>query len=264
MAPMAAAQDVQHTVRAEAWSVARPPVGVPGAEAPARSEAPRRVEPRPRVETPARAEAPARVEAPVRVEPSPRGNAPAAASAPAAAADDQRRAEPRGSRPRGDNPATGRAVPRSTRRVPPPAAPVYRSAPRVYHNYYYSPRYYYPRRYYPYGYGAFGLGYFYYNPYGWSPGSYYYGGSAFRGYGYGYPVGELRLRVNGPKDAHVLVDGYYAGILDDYDGIVQALQLEEGPYQIVIVAPGYEPLAFDVRIIPGRKITYRGAMRRNP
>lgn len=171
----------------------------------------------------------------------------------------------RGSRPRGDNPATGTAVPRSGR---PPAvgrdgrrdAPVYRGAPPVFNN-----NYYYPRRAYPYGYGAFGLGYFYYDPYAWGPGGWggYYGGpSAWgAGGGYGYPNGQLRLRVD-VKQAEVFVDGYYAGIVDDFDGIAQALTLEEGPYHVEIVAPGYEPLTFDVRIVAGRKTTYRGELRR--
>ncbi len=127
----------------------------------------------------------------------------------------------------------------------------------VYRNNYYYP--YYPRRYYPYGYGAFGLGYFYYDPYAWAP----YDDWRFTGYGYGYPTGELRLQVQ-PRDAEVYVDGYYAGVVDDFDGITQALRLEEGPYKIELVTPGYEPIEFDVRIQPGRKITYRGELRPVP
>lgn len=182
---------------------------------------------------------------------------PAAAPAPVrsgAGDDGQRRAEPRGSRPRGENPVVGVAVPRQG---PPPRRDnptVYVPRATVYNNYYY-----YPRRYYPYGYGAFGLGYFYYDPYGWSPyyGRYGYDADRFSGYGYGYPSGELRLQVR-PRHAEVYVDGYFAGQVDDFDGFVQALRLEEGPYSIEIAAPGYEPLIFDVRIQPGRKITYRG------
>jgi hypothetical protein len=146
---------------------------------------------------------------------------------------------------------------------------VYRNAPRVYNNYYYS----YPRRYYPYGYGSFGLGYFYYDPYRWYPNGYgvygsyggSYGGGYYPGYpgSYGYPTGQLRLRVE-PKHAEVYVDGYYAGIVDDYDGIAQGLTLEEGGYKIEIVAPGFEPIEVDVRIIPGRKISYRGVLRPRP
>jgi hypothetical protein len=131
---------------------------------------------------------------------------------------------------------------------------VYVPRARVYNNYYYV----YPRRYYPYGYGSFGLGYFYYDPYSWYPYDRY--NYRFSGYGYGYPTGEIRLQVR-PRDAEVYVDGYYAGRIDEFDGFVQALRLEEGPYTIEIVAPGFESLVFDVRIQPGRKITYRGDMR---
>ena len=167
-----------------------------------------------------------------------------------------------------DNPAVGRAVPRGSRPAPAPPPSTrdgrndgrYRSggvyvAPRVY-NYYYN-----PRRYYPYGYGAFGLGYFYYDPYTWYPPSYY------SGYGYGgggyFPnsffEGELRLSV-APRNAEVYVDGYFAGRVDDFDGVFQALRLEEGAHHIQITAPGYLPLDFDVRIEADRKITYRGAL----
>jgi hypothetical protein len=202
----------------------------------------------------------------------------AAASAPAAAAaDDQRARERQGGRDRGDNPAVGRAVPRGTRPETGPApGPQSRNdgravprsrggnidvAPPRYN--YYS----YPRRYYPYGYGAFGLGYFYYDPYTWYPPSYYSGypgyygnggGGYYEGGGY-YDEGELRLTVS-PRFADVYVDGYFAGRVDDFDGVFQALKLEGGPHHLQIVAQGFAPLDFDVRIDPGRKITYRGAL----
>jgi hypothetical protein len=119
-----------------------------------------------------------------------------------------------------------------------------------YPSYYYNP--------YAFGYGPAGRGHFYfdlhYNSYIWHPYSVYRYGS----YGsYGYPVGELRLKVQ-PRDAQVFIDGYYAGQVDDFDGLFQSLRLEEGEYQVEIVLPGYEPLAFDVRIFPGEKTTYEG------
>ena len=122
--------------------------------------------------------------------------------------------------------------------------------------YYYYPRYYYNP--YAFGYGPAGRGHFYfdlyYNSYIWHPYSAYRYGT----YGsYGYPVGELRLKVQ-PRDAQVFIDGYYAGRVDDFDGVFQSLRLEEGEYQVEIVLPGYEPLAFDVRILPGEKTTYEG------
>ena len=194
------------------------------------------------------------------------GPAAPAAAAPSAE-DDQRRRD--GARDRGDNPAVGRAVPREASppaRNPDTARGGFEGrnrgvfvAPRVYNNYYS-----YPRRYYPYGYAAFGLGYFYYDPYTWYPPNYYpgYYGSYAGGYydPFFYDVGELRLIVS-PRSADVYVDGYFAGRVDDYDGIFQALKLEAGAHHIQIVAQGYSPLDFDVRIEPNRKITYRGALR---
>ena len=139
-----------------------------------------------------------------------------------------------------------------------------RRGARVY-NYYY-----YPRASYPYGYGSYGLGYFYYDPYAWydsypyysSYPTYYpnYNGGYYQ-YRYGYPTGELRLQVR-PRHAEVYVDGFYAGRVDDFDGFLQALRIEEGPHTIEIVAPGYQPVTFNVRIIGGRKIDYRADLYR--
>ena len=184
----------------------------------------------------------------------------------------QRVAQPR-RYPTADEQAAARAVPRGT--VQPAPRPgtsggayVYgRPTTRVYNNYYY-----YPRHYYPYGYGSYGLGFFYYDPYSWYDSypyyssysyPYYSGYPAYGGgiyqYRHGYATGEIRLQVR-PRWAEVYVDGYYAGRVDDFDGFIQALRIEEGPHTIEIVAAGYETLVFDVRIIPGRKIEYRGDM----
>ena len=220
-----------------------------------------------------------------------------AAPATAVAQEDEsapREAVPRGSRPQDDNPRTGTATRRSVPAPNPPreTAPPPRvdnrggavergrddrrgdrgrttvivpdrrrtvivRPPNVYtHD---DPRYRYP-----YGYGAFGLGYFYYDPYRWS-GAGAYPGSGYGGYSqppYGtFDIGELRLDVS-PRHAHVFVDGYYAGIVDDFDGAFQALKLESGAYRVDISAPGFETLTFDVRINPGQDIRYRGMLRR--
>ena len=106
------------------------------------------------------------------------------------------------------------------------------------------------RRYSPYYYGlGYGYGYPYYGAgyYG------YYGGS------YAY-TGSVRLKVK-PRDAEVLVDGYYVGTVDDFDGVFQSLKLEPGPASIEVRAPGFEPLRLDVRVLAGRKITYEENMR---
>jgi hypothetical protein len=110
--------------------------------------------------------------------------------------------------------------------------------------------------YYPWGYGGFGVGGYYggyYDPW-------YYGGYQpyYRGYDY---EGRLRLKVK-PEHAEVFVDGYFAGLVDDFDGVFQRLHIEPGPHRIEIRADGYEPLVFEIRTLPYRTITYTGELRR--
>lgn len=72
-------------------------------------------------------------------------------------------------------------------------------------------------------------------------------------------AGALRLKVQ-PADAQVFVDGYYVGIVDDFDGVWQRLKLESGLHHVEIRANGYAPLTFDIEIEWDRTITYRGAL----
>lgn len=109
----------------------------------------------------------------------------------------------------------------------------------------------------PYAYGSYGYGP---QTYGYSP--YYYGTR----YGYGvanHYLGAVRLQVR-PRHAEVFVDGYYVGQVDDFDGVFQRLRLEDGAYEIAIEAPGYEPLVFEIRLVPGQTINYRGTLLRLP
>jgi hypothetical protein len=149
-----------------------------------------------------------------------------------------------------------RAVPRSS--VPPPD-----------HIYYVYPRAYYTRYYDPWGYGAWGPGFAYYTPWGWGPAfygsfgyGYGYGGYAGAyGYGgYGYDIGSVKVKVK-PRDAEVYVDNYFAGYVDDFDGIFQALKVEAGGHRIEVRKPGFETLQFDVHVQPGRDVTFRGEMK---
>jgi hypothetical protein len=94
----------------------------------------------------------------------------------------------------------------------------------------------------------------------------------FDGAIFGYPsypfdplglTGSLRLQMR-PGDAEVYVDGYYAGIVDDFGGHFQHLDLTPGPHHIEIRAPGRLSLAFDVAIEADHKINYRGTLLRTP
>ena len=73
--------------------------------------------------------------------------------------------------------------------------------------------------------------------------------------------GALRLKIK-PAGAQVFVDGYYVGLVDDFNGVFQKLHLASGPHRIEVRADGYEPLDFDVQILPNRKLTYSGELKR--
>jgi hypothetical protein len=117
---------------------------------------------------------------------------------------------------------------------------------------------------YPYAYPyAYGYPFRYRHPYPYYSTVYPYGGysyalpppayvSAVPGYAYG----GVRIE-DAPQDAQVFVDGYYVGVVDDFDGPFQHLNLTAGPHNIEIRAAGYQPITFDVNVQPGRTITYR-------
>ena len=71
--------------------------------------------------------------------------------------------------------------------------------------------------------------------------------------------GAVRLKVT-PADASVYVDGFYVGIVGDFDGAFQRLLLERGPHRIEMRQPHYRPLAVDVMIQEDFAITYRGEL----
>lgn len=108
----------------------------------------------------------------------------------------------------------------------------------------YRPYYYRPRFSLDLYYGAGGS-----YPYGYTPRGYY---DPLPGRIYG----GVRI-TDAPREAQVFVDGFYAGIVDDFDGIFQHVNLEAGEHRIEVHAPGLAPIAFDVMVQPGRTITLR-------
>lgn len=105
-------------------------------------------------------------------------------------------------------------------------------------------------------------GYFYdpfYGPYPWW---------ARTAYPYWYfPVydrrAELRVSVT-PKDAAVYVDGFYAGIVDDFDGVFQGLPLPPGGHTIVLYLSGYRTATYNVYLRPASSFKLRGTLERLP
>jgi len=139
--------------------------------------------------------------------------------------------------------------------------------------YYYS-RHYYSRPYYgvgyPVGYGGFGWygysdpGYYGYSRYGYPGYGGYRGYTGYSGYAGRYrPYGGVRIQL-AQRQAEVWVSGYFVGHVDDFDGAFQQLKLEPGAHRIEIRDAGYETIAFDVKVEPGRTIHYRSDMKPVP
>ena len=193
--------------------------------------------------------------------PSNEGNANNAAGA---------REVPTWSRPRGDRPVTGTAVERVG---PPPDRDGRVYVPGRYYDpfgygyggYGYGYPGYYGYGFYPY---SFGMGYGLYSGLGWNP--YwgdpfdpYYGGSG--GYSSGIyntrDQGNLKLKVK-PRSAKVYVDGFFVGLVDEFDGAFQKLALNGGRHKVEVRAEGYETAEFDVLITPDQTVTFQGELKR--
>ncbi len=100
------------------------------------------------------------------------------------------------------------------------------------------------------------------NPLFYAPWGLMWGTSGYWGYP-GYPgyagattfdTGAVRLKMR-PRDAEVWVDGYYAGRVDDFDGVFQSLRLAPGGHQVEVRMPGYQTQTFDIHIQPNRTLT---------
>ena len=93
----------------------------------------------------------------------------------------------------------------------------------------------------------------------WSP--YWYGQfPPYYGYGGYYDLsGSLRLQVT-PRNTEVFIDGYYAGTVDDFDGVFQRLRVEPGDHDLELYLPGHRGLTQKIYLQPGRTFRIRHAM----
>jgi hypothetical protein len=90
-------------------------------------------------------------------------------------------------------------------------------------------------------------------------------GSGYPAQGPGYQVGPggavayggVSLDIS-PRDATVYVDGTYVGVADDFYDPSSPLSVRAGRHRIQVQAPGYQPLSFDVDVLPGQVIPYQG------
>lgn len=110
--------------------------------------------------------------------------------------------------------------------------------------------------------GAFGWSPMFYAPWSLMWGTTGYWPGAWMG-ATTFNTGNVRLKVK-PRDAQVLVDGYVAGVVDEFDGVFQSLRLAPGGHKIEVRMPGFETLSFDVHVQPNRTMTLTESMRVAP
>jgi hypothetical protein len=153
--------------------------------------------------------------------------------------------------------AEQRTRPRGAPSQPAVARPAYPSQ-RPYYRSYYRPYYYGSYYYRPYYYGSYWPYWGFYGSFGWQwpyP------------YGYPYPYypyyyddrAEIRIQVT-PRDAQVYVDGYFAGLVDDFDGWAQRLHVEPGEHDLEIYMDGHRTRRERMLVRPRQSYTVRFAM----
>ena len=89
----------------------------------------------------------------------------------------------------------------------------------------------------------------------------------FPGFGWSYTIDNpgyvaestARLLVT-PKDTEVYVDGYLAGIVDDFDGVLQGLRLPSGSHTIELHREGHRPIRQEIHLSPGATYKVRHTM----
>ena len=78
----------------------------------------------------------------------------------------------------------------------------------------------------------------------------------YGGYRFAEPESNLQLAVK-PRETTVYVDGYFAGIVDDFDGVFQRLHVTPGEHEITFYLEGYRTIRRRLYLSPNakRKIT---------
>lgn len=99
----------------------------------------------------------------------------------------------------------------------------------------------------------------FYSPF-WDPWfPYGYGWYPPFAYGAGASVGSLRLQVT-PRETEVYVDGYYAGTVDQFDGMFQRLDLEPGEHDVLLYLDGHRTVTQKIMLQPNRTFRVRHTM----
>jgi hypothetical protein len=97
---------------------------------------------------------------------------------------------------------------------------------------------------------------FFYDPF-WGPYPYPYGA-----YTFGVPPeADVKVEVT-PKQAEVYVDGFYAGVADDFDGVFKRLHTTPGGHAITLHLEGYRTITQNLYASPGSTYKLRDTMER--
>ena len=119
---------------------------------------------------------------------------------------------------------------------------------------------------------GFGFGYPYYPFYhpfypfysfGFGWGYPFYGYPGY--YGYPYPGyygnywASARLEMK-PRNAQVYVDGYYVGLVDEFDGVFQRLDIPNGAHELTVYLPGYQTYRQKTLFRPGEGYNYKAVL----
>ncbi|HYT74563.1 MAG TPA: PEGA domain-containing protein [Vicinamibacterales bacterium] len=125
-----------------------------------------------------------------------------------------------------------------------------------YRPYYYSPFYYNPF--------WFGVGFgTFYDPFyaGWYPlyAQYPYPRYPYPGYYYGGAWASARIEIK-PREAQVYLDGYFVGIVDQFDGVFQRLDIPAGEHEVTVYLPSYRSYRERALFRPGQTYHFRAIL----
>jgi hypothetical protein len=78
-----------------------------------------------------------------------------------------------------------------------------------------------------------------------------------------FPVYDYRAEVHvkvTPRESAVYVDGFYAGVVDDFDGMFQRLLLPPGGHSIAVFRDGFQTVQHNLYLRSGADMTLRFAL----
>jgi hypothetical protein len=71
---------------------------------------------------------------------------------------------------------------------------------------------------------------------------------------------RIRVTTEEAEDAAVYVDGFYAGVVDDFNGTFQSLPLPPGGHSLVLYLNGYRTVRYNIYLARGSTFSLRAAL----